>query len=60
MLRGHTGLVKGYDGDDLDRWGTLTTEGKSPFDAEHPRTYKIANLQIDAVFNKVNTANSPV
>ncbi len=27
--------------------------GVSPYDAHNPRTYKIANLQIDAVFNKV-------
>jgi hypothetical protein len=27
--------------------------GVSPYDAENPRTYKVANLQIDAVFNKV-------
>jgi hypothetical protein len=36
-----------------DRWTTLTTAGTSPFDAENPRTYKLANLQIDAVFNKL-------
>jgi hypothetical protein len=42
-----------YDGDDLKRWDDLSVKGKSPFDAENPRTYKIANLQIDAVFNKV-------
>jgi len=36
-----------------DRWTTLTTKGSSPYDAENPRTYKIANLQIDAVFNKL-------
>ncbi|HSM31976.1 MAG TPA: hypothetical protein VK854_14855 [Woeseiaceae bacterium] len=51
LRNGHNG--EWYDGDDLDRWGELTTRGKSPFDAENPRTYKIANLQIDAVFNKV-------
>jgi hypothetical protein len=38
---------------DEDRWDTLDTEGVSPFDGANPRTYKIANLQIDAVFNKV-------
>jgi hypothetical protein len=42
-----------YGGQDLDRWGTLETTGVSAFDAENPRTYKLANLQIDAVFNKV-------
>jgi hypothetical protein len=48
---GHTGSW--YSGDDLTRWTTMNVRGKSPFDAEHPRTYNIANLQIDAVFNKV-------
>ena len=36
-----------------DRWTSLNTRGTSPFDSENPRTYKIANLQIDAVFNKL-------
>ena len=27
--------------------------GSSPYDGDNPRTYKIANVQIDAVFNKV-------
>jgi hypothetical protein len=47
-----------YDGNltdapDRGRWTSLTTQGVSPFDGENPRTYKLANLQIDAVFNKV-------
>jgi hypothetical protein len=32
---------------------SLTTRGASTFSADNPRTYKIANIQIDAVFNKV-------
>jgi hypothetical protein len=31
----------------------LGTKGGSPYGADNPRTYKIANVQIDAVFNKV-------
>lgn len=37
------------DGDPL----TLNTKGGSAFGSDSPRTYKIANVQIDAVFNKV-------
>jgi hypothetical protein len=55
LKRGHVG--EWYDSDlpavDEDRWTTLDTSGRSDFDAENPRTYKLANLQIDAVFNKV-------
>jgi len=36
------------DGDDT----TWNQGGHSPYSAESPRTYKIANVQIDAVFNK--------
>jgi hypothetical protein len=36
-----------------DRWDTLIDAGSSPYDSLHPRTYKLANLQIDAVFNKL-------
>jgi hypothetical protein len=32
---------------------TLGTRGVSAFDSANPRTYKLANVQIDAVFNKV-------
>ena len=32
---------------------TLTTRGRSNFSSENPRTYKVANVQVDAVFNKV-------
>jgi hypothetical protein len=32
---------------------SLTTAGASSFSADNPRTYKVANIQIDAVFNKV-------
>jgi hypothetical protein len=40
-----------FDGD--GEANTLNTKGTSAFDGENPRTYKLANLQIDAVFNKV-------
>jgi len=47
-----------YDGkgniDSPDTKGNaLLTRGGSPYGADNPRTYKIANVQIDAVFNKV-------
>ena len=32
---------------------TFMTRGASEFHSQNPRTYKIANVQIDAVFNKV-------
>jgi hypothetical protein len=38
---------------DEDRWSKLRPLGSSPYDNENPRTYKLANLQIDAVFNKL-------
>ncbi len=37
----------------FDGSGGLTTTGTSPFGSENPRTYKVANVQIDAIFNKV-------
>ncbi|MDH3642034.1 MAG: hypothetical protein OES38_08045 [Gammaproteobacteria bacterium] len=40
-----------FDGDNNP--ATLGTAGASAFSSENPRTYKIANVQIDAVFNKV-------
>ncbi len=40
-----------FDGDNDQ--ATLTTRGASTFTSENPRTYKLANVQIDAVFNKV-------
>jgi hypothetical protein len=40
-----------FDGDNNP--GTLSTKGGSAFHGDNPRTYKIANVQIDAVFNKV-------
>ncbi|MHC4408602.1 MAG: hypothetical protein ACYS0F_06325, partial [Planctomycetota bacterium] len=40
-----------FDGDNDQ--STLSTRGVSAFDGENPRTYKIANVQIDAVFNKL-------
>jgi len=44
-----------FDGQGLDDEGkrTLLTKGASEFHSQNPRTYKIANVQIDAVFNKV-------
>jgi hypothetical protein len=45
-----------FDGDGLNdptNPNTLTTRGRSNFHGDNPRTYKIANVQIDAVFNKV-------
>jgi hypothetical protein len=41
-----------FDGQDLNKY-TLGTKGGSAYGADRPRTYKIANVQIDAVFNKV-------
>jgi hypothetical protein len=40
-----------FDGDNDPT--TLGTLGASAFSSENPRTYKLANVQIDAVFNKV-------
>jgi len=40
-----------FDGD--GNTATLGTQGGSAFGGENPRTYQIANVQIDAVFNKV-------
>jgi hypothetical protein len=40
-----------FDGDNNP--ATLGTQGASAFTGDNPRTYKIANVQIDAVFNKV-------
>ena len=34
-------------------WGPYATQGKSPFTATNPRIYKGANIQLDAVLNKV-------
>ena len=50
-----TPLTAGVNGWYFDGDGdpaTLKTRGSSPFHSENPRTYKIANVQIDAVFNK--------
>ncbi|MNZ35350.1 hypothetical protein D3C78_527470 [compost metagenome] len=33
--------------------GAMTFTGSSPFTADHPRVYKAADIQFDAVFNKV-------
>ncbi|HSN52666.1 MAG TPA: hypothetical protein VLS87_09055 [Woeseiaceae bacterium] len=51
MLRAGDDSGHWFDGDGSD--STFNTKGKSEFDGENPRTYKLANLQIDAVFNKV-------
>jgi len=40
-----------FDGDGDP--ATLNTRGGSDYTSENPRTYKLANIQIDAVFNKV-------
>jgi len=40
-----------FDGDNDP--STLATQGASAFSSANPRTYKVANIQIDAVFNKV-------
>jgi hypothetical protein len=37
----------------FDAQGTFTTTGSSPFNAETPRHYKGANIQFDAVLNKL-------
>ena len=49
LLAGDVG--QWFDGDNDPV--TLGTQGGSAFGSENPRTYKIANVQIDAVFNKV-------
>jgi len=46
-------LTAGVVGDWFDGKGGLATKGASQYSSENPRTYKIANVQIDAVFNKV-------
>jgi len=40
-----------FDGDGNPATNGVT--GSSPFSSENPRTYRVANVQIDAVFNKV-------
>jgi hypothetical protein len=40
-----------FDGDNDPT--TMATRGTSEFHSQNPRTYRIANIQIDAVFNKV-------
>jgi hypothetical protein len=46
-------LKNGVTGDFFDGDGGLGVYGSSPFNAESPRVYKAANVQIDAVFNKL-------
>jgi len=46
-------LTAGVIGDFFDGSGGLGTKGASQYSSENPRTYKLANIQIDAVFNKV-------
>jgi hypothetical protein len=49
-------LLKDKVGDWFDGDGnpeTFNTKGGSEFHSQNPRTYRIANIQIDAVFNKV-------
>jgi hypothetical protein len=45
------GAGQWFDGDGDP--ATFNTVGTSEFDSTNPRTYKLANIQIDAVFNKV-------
>jgi len=49
MLSGLTGSW--FDGDGNS--ATFNTKGGSAFGSDDPRTYKLANVQVDAVFNKV-------
>jgi hypothetical protein len=46
-------LLDGVLGNFFDGSGGTTIQGKSPFNAETPRVYKAANVQFDAVFNKL-------
>jgi len=49
-------LMSGVPGSWFDGDGdpnTLNTKGGSVFGSDSPRTYKVANIQIDAVFNKM-------
>jgi hypothetical protein len=46
-------LIAGHIGQWFDGTGGKTIQGASDFTSENPRTYKLANVQIDAVFNKV-------
>ena len=51
-----TPLIAGYFGEWFDGdgdQGTRVNTGRSTFSSDNPRTYKVANVQIDAVFNKV-------
>jgi len=54
MLQG--GEHKFFGGETLDAmWNSaaMTTNGSSPFDSDSPRVYKAANVQFDAVLNKL-------
>ena len=44
---------QGHNGPKDTKGNLLGTKGGSPYGADNPRTYKLANVQIDAVFNKV-------
>ncbi|MBK9517187.1 MAG: hypothetical protein IPO09_07480 [Anaeromyxobacter sp.] len=46
-------LHDGVTGHFFDAQGGFGTTGASPFSADHPRHYKGANIQFDAVLNKV-------
>jgi hypothetical protein len=46
-------LLDGVLGEFFDGYGGTGIEGRSPFNAETPRVYKAANVQFDAVFNKL-------
>ncbi|MGI9336270.1 MAG: hypothetical protein ACR2RL_24235, partial [Gammaproteobacteria bacterium] len=46
-------LYKSTEGAFFDGIGGFGVQGKSPFNAKTPRVYKAANVQFDAVFNKL-------
>ena len=46
-------LAAGVTGNFFDADGGFGVTGKSPFNATTPRVYKAANVQFDAVFNKL-------
>ena len=46
-------LTGGHVGNWFDGAGGKSILGNSEYDGETPRTYRVANIQIDAVFNKV-------
>ena len=53
LSAGVTGKFFGANLTAMDDYLGMTVEGKSPFNATNPRVYKGANVQFDAVFNKL-------